>query len=215
MGILALLIAILAIRGFISVVRNLGPLLHGVLRNLFRVICKTGSLVRFAERNVLAILFNLASIIVLVMGGVLFAIRKAGSFAISALQKTSDSLRDPDFVRERVPQENPQPENRQNRFPKANAIAWCWIAPVSVLAVFVALSGTFRHEWDRILSVNQMPKSAIRKASRDEDRLPDNTILISDQSPTKESDLAKNRPQWIAEGDTTSGDVRRIVLSVI
>ena len=87
------------------------------------------------------------------------------------------------------------------------AVAWSWLAPSAVVAIFIGLSGALGRETENRLlygpiSVEKTKPSVVSEASS----------LPSD--PAKEKPSADTtRPKWLEEGDRTNGDVRTIVLS--
>lgn len=87
------------------------------------------------------------------------------------------------------------------------AIAWCWLAPTCIMAVFVALNGGPLPHWDRIVNSVMSDEPFLRRSRV-------NHVLVSGPAELPESsDLAGNRPKWTEDQDKTSGDIRRIVLT--
>jgi hypothetical protein len=103
-------------------------------------------------------------------------------------------------------------------------IAWCWIAPTVVMAVFTGLSGVGVVGWaSREWSVFAFPHPPTVLST--DHRLPadvlsehpvigrTDVLLTSQTSSVLESDLARNRPAWILAGSRTVGEVQTLVIS--
>ena len=83
-------------------------------------------------------------------------------------------------------------------------IGRCWLPPTVVMAVFVALSGEFGHELEQWLSLTSFA------------RIP--AVVEPGYSPVQTDNLADtdpkhDRPGWIDEGNSQSGEIQRIVMS--
>ncbi len=103
--------------------------------------------------------------------------------------------------------------------PAARAVASCWLAPTGVMALFVALSGAAIGEWDQFwLRNDQLSVADVKNTNRT------NTVVTSsiesetttNASPQNhDQERALDRPKWTSdgEGETTSGDVTKVVLS--
>jgi hypothetical protein len=97
-------------------------------------------------------------------------------------------------------------------FPRATnsmiySIAWCLVAPTAVMAVFVGLCGSTNDKLGQLLSADHhRPDSPGLNQHK-----PAN---VSDEAiPHEVPGSTNNRPQWITDTDSTSGEVRRVVLS--
>ncbi|MEI8016955.1 MAG: hypothetical protein WCH39_02090 [Schlesneria sp.] len=86
-------------------------------------------------------------------------------------------------------------------------IARCWVAPTGVMAVFVALSGEFSHEFERWFSLTP---SVTIPAVIEHNESP---VRIENANLRYQTDPGLSRPSWIDEGNNQTGDIQRIVLS--
>jgi hypothetical protein len=87
------------------------------------------------------------------------------------------------------------------------AIGWCWLAPTSVMAVFIALNGGKGPDWERVLDTLFEFGHANQVEIEDAPMRPEKIEGI------QKTGLAENRPEWTRREDVSSDDVRRVVLA--
>jgi len=85
------------------------------------------------------------------------------------------------------------------------ALGWCLLAPTGVMTIFVVLSGVTSREWSSVFSQQTAPQPVSHT------QIP--AIDSGKSTEVRATDIEANRPAWIARGDTTVDEVRRIVLS--
>jgi hypothetical protein len=92
------------------------------------------------------------------------------------------------------------------RINTVSAVAWSWLAPACVMAVFVGLSGKIFHHLE-----NQFLPTPLKTIFPQPEVLPDVDQTACDAGIVEPTEIA--RPEWTNQGDQTSDDVRHVVLS--
>lgn len=207
-----------AILGFFFVARQLVSLLLFVMRCLVSILPRLASTFVYLIRRFVGGLFQLASGLIWTVGMLFVVFRRTVSSIATGLENLFGFVHEPRSVRS-VPMnavamkgaalEEPHP----SRLATPTAIARCWVVPTCVLGIFLALSGRLTTgwplptEWKRIVSANDTPAPIPRPP------LPDRPVTGEEWSDIKLRYFAAHRPDWIDAGDTTSGDVRKFVLT--
>ena len=112
------------------------------------------------------------------------------------------------------------------------SVAWCWLAPTSVMAVFISLNSGSILNWERffdspvvigdpqivVRETPTLPSALTTRFIRSPKHLPQGLPAMPELPAEKveltpRSDLAGNRPQWTVEKEQTTGDIRRVVLT--
>ena len=210
---MSIVLALFAIVGFIVVARGLGTLVVAAFRRLFSIIPTLRSIMAFVLRQFAFVFFSVASLLTLVARNSFLAFRKAVTLIASTIEGCIRVVREPTFVRETAVKEIPIIPMNHGDFTTARAIAWCWFPPTCVMLIFLGLSERLNQERDFILEWIQATTKASHDTLTATDRVSqalDNSSFIP-QSQVPGSPVAK--PLWIIDGTTTSGDVKRLVLS--
>lgn len=219
MGLIVIVILLLALVGSVSVVRRIKPTLKLALRELYRALVAGFFVVKVTLRQALIAARSLIGLVASTLTLGALCVRKVTPVAISTVRKSfvASCRRQAPPVQVSRPIATPQPvvtlqQAKTVRGPsRFLATLASPIGPACILAVFAAMSGSFRDDLDRLFK-NGRP-SVIKPETAKHVLTPDEIILAADRPPLPEAELMALRPKWISEGEVTNGDVRYVVLS--
>lgn len=219
------IIGFLAILGLISVVRRLGTTFELTRRDLRRSLQSSLSFARRAVHYSSQILGRFVGILVSTITLGHYCVRKVTPIAVSTARKTFGAMRRPQTNQPQIvkPIVATQQTTTGSKpigstkagpfFPRLRTAIWSPIGPICVLVVFVAMSGAYREDLERLLINSRKPEFWAGTAAPKVAVESGVTIQPSNAIPLREADPEGLRPKWITEGNVTQGDVKRIVLS--